>query len=92
MRKSADRGNADHGWLKTFHTFSFADYDSSQFSGFGPLRVINEDRVAPTTGFPTHRVPPPLSVGLGLMPFVAPRIRDLLVYLERRIESSRFYE
>ena len=58
IRKSTDRGKADHGWLKTFHTFSFADYYSSKFSEFGPLRVINEDRVAPATGFPTHRVHP----------------------------------
>src|SRR5215471_14001175 len=54
IRKSAERGKADHGWLKTFHTFSFSDYYSSKFSEFGPLRVINEDRVAPETGFPTH--------------------------------------
>ena len=55
VRRSSDRGNADHGWLKTFHTFSFADYYSPKFQSYGPLRVINEDRVAPTTGFPTHR-------------------------------------
>jgi redox-sensitive bicupin YhaK (pirin superfamily) len=41
-------------WLKTFHTFSFADYQDSRFMGFGPLRVINEDRVEPTEGFGTH--------------------------------------
>src|ERR1700723_970740 len=52
IRKSSARGNADHGWLKSFHTFSFADYYSDKFSQFGPLRVINEDRVAPNTGFP----------------------------------------
>jgi hypothetical protein len=72
-RKSQDRGNADHGWLKTFHTFSFATYASficpslffsliepssryqnGQHQLFGPLRVINEDRVASSNGFGTH--------------------------------------
>jgi len=54
VRKSQDRGNADHGWLKTFHTFSFATYDDDKNRLFGPLRVINEDRVASSTGFGTH--------------------------------------
>ncbi len=53
-RLSADRGHSNFGWLNSLHTFSFGDYYDRRFMGFGPLRVINEDRVQPSRGFDTH--------------------------------------
>jgi len=97
IRKSEDRGRADHGWLRSYHTFSFADYHDPDNMGFGHLRVINEDRIQPGTGFGTHGhrdmeiisyVLEGESAGKGVLHSEFNHARDVTHFLQIWIEPS----
>lgn len=84
VRESLDRGYANHGWLSTYHTFSFADYDDPQFNGWSSLRVLNEDRVKPgrvrPSIFPSFYYPTKsdkYNRCVGLWCASPPKLRDL---------------
>jgi hypothetical protein len=62
VRRSRDRGYDDHGWLKTYYTFAFADYYDPEHVDFGPLKVMNEDRLKAGKGYPDEEISPPGNV------------------------------